>query len=218
MKSVSKTTKIAVGAAILAVGGFSGIGLANAAQMSSTEQAEVNHATPATPAVPATPTLPAKPAVPAVPAAPSTDGNAKGDADVDGTEGAVDGSVDSKKGATVKGDASVKGAAGEARANANVNAAVPATPAIPGAKGVGASTAASLLRKYGSLERALAEGRFAQQADELRLYRVIATMDRTSPLPKLRKQAPQWARASALAQEWGFNQLANRLAGLSQAV
>ena len=32
MKSVSKTTKIAVGAAILAVGGFSGIGLANAAQ------------------------------------------------------------------------------------------------------------------------------------------------------------------------------------------
>ena len=40
---------------------------------------------------------------------------------------------------------------------------------IPGAKGVGASTAASLLRKYGSLERALAEGRFAQQADELRL-------------------------------------------------
>ena len=81
MKSVSKTTKIAVGAAILAVGGFSGIGLANAAQMSSTEQAEVSHATPATPAVPATPTLPAKPAVPAVPAAPSTDGKAKGDAE-----------------------------------------------------------------------------------------------------------------------------------------
>jgi DNA polymerase I len=89
---------------------------------------------------------------------------------------------------------------------------------IPGAKGVGASTAASLLRKYGSLERALAEGRFARQAEELRLYRVIATMDRTVPLPKLRKQAPQWARASALAQEWGFIQLANRLAGLSQAV
>lgn len=50
MKSVSKTTKIAVGAAILAVGGFSGIGLANAAQMSSTQQAEVKHATPAIPA------------------------------------------------------------------------------------------------------------------------------------------------------------------------
>ena len=138
MKSVSKTTKIAVGAAILAVGGFSGIGLANAAQMSSTEHAAVNHATPATPAVPATPTLPAKPAVPAVPAAPSTDGTAKvhtdADADVDGTEGAVEGSVDADKdGATVKGDASVKGAAGEAHANANVNAAAPAVPAVPGA-------------------------------------------------------------------------------------
>jgi DNA polymerase-1 len=89
---------------------------------------------------------------------------------------------------------------------------------IPGAKGVGARTAASLLRKYGSLERALAEGRFAQQADELRLYRRIATMDRTAPLPKLRKQPPQWARASAMAQELGFIQLANRLAGLSQTV
>src|SRR6476469_4993988 len=132
MKSVSKTTKIAVGAAILAVGGFSGIGLANAAQMSSTEQAAVNHATPATPAVPAvpaTPTLPAKPAVPAVPAvpaAPSTDGSAKGDADVDGTAGAGEGSVDADQdGATVKGDASVKGAAAEAHVNANVKAGVP---------------------------------------------------------------------------------------------
>jgi DNA polymerase I len=88
---------------------------------------------------------------------------------------------------------------------------------IPGAKGVGAITAASLLRNYGSLERALAAGRFAQKADELRLYRTIATMDRTAPLPKLRKQAPQWARASALVQAWGFTQLANRLAGFSQA-
>lgn len=82
---------------------------------------------------------------------------------------------------------------------------------IPGAKGVGASTAASLLRKYGSLEGALAAGRFVGQADKLRLYLKIATMDRTAPLPKLRKQAPQWARASALVQEWGFTQLANRL-------
>ena len=87
---------------------------------------------------------------------------------------------------------------------------------IPGAKGVGASTAASLLRNYGSLERTLAAGRFAQYADELRLYRTIATMDRTAPLPKLRKQAPQWTRASALAQAWGFTELANRLTALSQ--
>jgi DNA polymerase I len=89
---------------------------------------------------------------------------------------------------------------------------------IPGAKGVGASTAASLLRNYGSLERALAAGRFAQHADELRLYRTIATMDRTAPLPRLRNQAPQWARASALAQAWGLTQLASRLTAFSQAV
>ena len=159
MKSVSKTTKIAVGAAILAVGGFSGIGLANAAQMSGTEQAEVKHATPATPAVPATPTLPAKPAVPAVPAAPSTDGTANGHADVDGTEaageGSVNGSVDSKDGATVKGDARLKGAAGEARANANVKAAVPATPAVPavpGANGVPATPAVPAVPAQPSVE------------------------------------------------------------------
>jgi DNA polymerase I len=89
---------------------------------------------------------------------------------------------------------------------------------IPGAKGVGASTAASLLRKYGSLERALAAGRFAQHADELRLYRTVATMDRTAPLPRLRNEAPQWARASALAQAWGLTQLASRLTALLQAV
>jgi len=89
---------------------------------------------------------------------------------------------------------------------------------IPGAKGVGASTAASLLRNYGSLERALAAGRFAQHADELRLYRTVATMDRTAPLPRLRNEAPQWARASALAQAWGLTQLASRLTALSQAV
>ena len=46
MKSVSKTTMIAVGAAIIAVGGFSGIGLANAAQVSGSQHAEVTPATP----------------------------------------------------------------------------------------------------------------------------------------------------------------------------
>ena len=79
MKSVSKTTKIAIGAAILAVGGFSGIGLANAAQVSSTQsgtqQAEVTHAVPATPAVPAVPATPNLPAAPAVPATPAVPGH-----------------------------------------------------------------------------------------------------------------------------------------------
>jgi DNA polymerase I len=82
---------------------------------------------------------------------------------------------------------------------------------LPGAKGVGALGAASLLRRYPSLEDALAAGRFAAQAEELRLYRRIATMDRTAPLPPLGDQHPTWGRAAALAQEWGLEALARRL-------
>jgi len=87
---------------------------------------------------------------------------------------------------------------------------------IPGAKGVGATTAASILRKYGSLENALADGRFVQQATELRLYRKIATMDASASIASVRDQTPQWTRASALAQEWGLNQLADRLSKLQR--
>jgi DNA polymerase-1 len=82
---------------------------------------------------------------------------------------------------------------------------------IPGAKGVGPKTAADLLRQYGSLEKALAAGRFAAQAEELRLYRRIATLDASAPLPPLEDQTPRWAEASALAERWGLNQLAGRL-------
>ena len=43
--------------------------------------------------------------------------------------------------------------------------------------------AASLLRKYGTLEKMLAAGRYPDHAEDLRLYRTIATMDRKAPLP-----------------------------------
>lgn len=86
---------------------------------------------------------------------------------------------------------------------------------IPGAKGVGASTAASLLKRYGTLEGALAAGRFTAQAKELRLYQRLATMDATAPLPKLRRQDPEWLRGSALADAWGLKALAKRLATLA---
>jgi DNA polymerase-1 len=85
---------------------------------------------------------------------------------------------------------------------------------LPGARGIGPKGAASLLRKYGTLEDALAAGRFPAQADELRLYRRIATMDASAPVPPLPDQTPTWARASALAREWQLNQLADRLAVL----
>jgi len=88
---------------------------------------------------------------------------------------------------------------------------------LPGAPGVGATGAATLLRKYGSLEKMLAAGRYPDHAAELRLYRSIATMDRKAPLPRLGAQKPTWAKAAALAREWELNQLAGRLEELANA-
>jgi DNA polymerase-1 len=90
-----------------------------------------------------------------------------------------------------------------------------ASDRIPGATGVGAITAASIVRKYGSLEQALASGRFAREAEKLRVYLAIATMDKKAPLPPLRNQKPTWARAAALARNWQLNKLADRLEGLA---
>jgi DNA polymerase-1 len=89
---------------------------------------------------------------------------------------------------------------------------------LPGAKGVGPKGAATLLRKYGTLENALADGQFAAQARELRLYRSIATMDASAPLPCLHDQTPTWSRACALARDWELNRLADRLADLSENI
>jgi DNA polymerase-1 len=86
---------------------------------------------------------------------------------------------------------------------------------IPGARGVGAKTAADVLRRHPSLEDALAAGRFAAEADDLRLYRRIATMDRDAPLPPLDDQEPTWDRGASLADEWGLARLAARLRELA---
>jgi DNA polymerase-1 len=90
-----------------------------------------------------------------------------------------------------------------------------ASDKLPGAVGVGPSGAASLLRRYGTLEAALDAGRLASQAKELRLYRSIATMDRSAPLPGLRSQKPTWVKAAAVAREWNLKQLADRLQELA---
>jgi 5'-3' exonuclease len=83
---------------------------------------------------------------------------------------------------------------------------------LPGARGVGPKTAATILKQHGSLEAALDAGRFPHQREELELYRRIATLDASAPLPPLRNQSPTWAEASSLVRSWGINQLADRLA------
>jgi len=67
------------------------------------------------------------------------------------------------------------------------------------------------MERYGSLDAALADGRFQAIADTLRLYKSIATMDKKAPLPSLRSQQPTWQKAAGLARDWGLNQLAKRL-------
>jgi 5'-3' exonuclease len=82
---------------------------------------------------------------------------------------------------------------------------------LPGARGVGPKTAAQILGEYGSLEAALEAGRFAAEADALRLYRQIAQLDHSAPLPPLPDAQPDWARAAKLAGDWGMGALAGRL-------
>jgi DNA polymerase-1 len=82
---------------------------------------------------------------------------------------------------------------------------------LPGLPGVGAIGAATLLRRYGSIDALLGAGRFAAQAEQLRLFRQIATMNPKAPLPRLRDQTPTWTEAAALARKWRLRKLAERL-------
>lgn len=82
---------------------------------------------------------------------------------------------------------------------------------IPGARGVGAKTAASLLAGNGSLEALLAAGRFSAEADALRMYRHIATLDATAPVPPLPDREPDWHAAAVAVDELGLGRLAGRL-------
>ena len=82
---------------------------------------------------------------------------------------------------------------------------------IPGARGVGAKTAASLLVQYGSLDALLDDGRFSQEADALRMYRSIATLDPSPPIPPIPDRRPDWRAGAAAADALGLGRLAGRL-------
>ena len=63
--------------------------------------------------------------------------------------------------------------------------------------GIGPKKAARSLGQYGTLEAALAAGRFAAEAEDLRLYRRIATNGRLRSLPPLDRPDTNWAEASS---------------------
>jgi DNA polymerase-1 len=88
---------------------------------------------------------------------------------------------------------------------------------LPGAPGVGPKRAAELLRQHGTLEALLEAGRFAPHAEELRLYRRIATLDASAPLPPLDDQTPNWAEASSFFSGLGLGNLAGRLEELARS-
>jgi DNA polymerase-1 len=86
---------------------------------------------------------------------------------------------------------------------------------LPGARGIGPKKAAELLAQYDSLEAALADGRFAAEVEDLRLFRRIATMDASAPLPPLARTSPVWAEASSFLERLGLGAVARRVGELS---
>ena len=81
---------------------------------------------------------------------------------------------------------------------------------IPGAKGIGPGRAASILAKHGSLEACLAAGGFPDQADTLRDYLRMATLQADAPIPDLPDVEPDWAAGADLAEGWGLAGVARR--------
>ena len=82
---------------------------------------------------------------------------------------------------------------------------------LPGATGVGPAKAAAVLQEHGSLEAALAAGRFAAEAGALRTYLAVAHMRADAPLPDLPDAELDRAGAAALAERWGLRATTTRL-------
>jgi DNA polymerase-1 len=90
---------------------------------------------------------------------------------------------------------------------------------LPGAKGIGAKTAADLLRRKGDLEHVIlgairekpsVRRALIEQADELRAFKDIATL-RTVPLDRPPDAPTDYARGAELASRYSMNRLAKRL-------
>src|SRR4051812_21391908 len=90
---------------------------------------------------------------------------------------------------------------------------------LPGAKGIGAKTAADLLKRKGDLEHVIlgairekpaVRRALIEQADELRSFRDIATL-RTVPVDLPPDTPTDYAGGAAAAAEIGLGRLAKRL-------
>ncbi len=94
---------------------------------------------------------------------------------------------------------------------------------LPGAKGIGAKTAAALLLRYGTLENLLANvdalpARLAGalRNPDLEAFRKVATMDAGAPLELPPDSELDPRRGAAFAREIGANRLAERLDAKAQ--
>jgi DNA polymerase-1 len=90
---------------------------------------------------------------------------------------------------------------------------------LPGAKGIGAKTAADLLRRKGDLEHVIlgavrekpsVRRALIEQADELRTFRDIAAL-RVAPVERPPDTPTDWRGGAAAARELGMERLAKRL-------
>jgi DNA polymerase-1 len=90
---------------------------------------------------------------------------------------------------------------------------------LPGAKGIGAKTAADLLRRKGDLEHVIlgavrekpaVRRALIEQADELRSFRDIAAL-RVAPVERPADTPTDWRGGAAAARELGMERLAKRL-------
>jgi 5'-3' exonuclease len=94
---------------------------------------------------------------------------------------------------------------------------------LPGAKGIGAKTAADLLRRKGDLEHVIlgairekpsVRRALIEQADELRAFKDLATR-RSVPLDRPPDAPTDYARGAELATRYGMNRLSKRLQELT---
>ena len=92
---------------------------------------------------------------------------------------------------------------------------------LPGGKGIGEKTAAELLRRYGSLEGAIdgalrersarVRGALRDSADELRMFKDVATLRPAKGVGRPRDRATDYAGGARAARTLGMNRLGARV-------